>query len=224
MSPSVFIPIAERSGQIQMLGQWVLDAACQQLREWQDAGVAPELVGVNVSALDFKGSTELDRQVSASLDKWGVPASMIEIELTESVLMDITQQHHARFQHLRQLGVRIAVDDFGTGYSSLSYLANYPISRVKIARELISGVDTDSRSAAVVRAAIRLAHELAIEIIAEGIETEGQAKFLLSAGCEHGQGFYFSEPVNAERATELLRSGKTIANRRPLRLVGTTAA
>ena len=104
--------------------------------------------------------------------------------------MDITQQHHDRFQHLRQLGVRIAVDDFGTGYSSLSYLAHYPINRVKIARELIAGVDTDSRSEAVVRAAIRLAHELDIEIIAEGIETEGQAQFLLSAGCEHGQGFY----------------------------------
>ncbi len=179
---------------------------------------------MNVSALDFKGSTELDRQVSASLDKWGVPAGMIEIELTESVLMDVTQQHDARFQRLRQLGVRIAVDDFGTGYSSLSYLANYPINRVKIAQELISRVDTDSRSAAVVRAAIRLANELVIEIIAEGMETEGQASFLLSAGCEHGQGFYFSEPVNAERATELLRLGKIVPVRRPLRLVETSAA
>jgi EAL domain-containing protein (putative c-di-GMP-specific phosphodiesterase class I) len=224
MSPSVFIPIAERSGQIQLLGRWVLDAACRQLRLWQNAGVAPELIGVNVSALEFKGATELDRQVSASLDKWRVPAGMIEIELTESVLMDVTQQHAARFQRLRQLGVRIAVDDFGTGYSSLSYLAHYPINRVKIARELVSGVDTDSRSAAVVRAAIRLANELFIEIVAEGIETEGQAKFLLSAGCEHGQGFYFSEPVNAEQATELLHSGKTTVNRRPPRLIGTTAA
>jgi diguanylate cyclase (GGDEF)-like protein len=224
MSPSVFIAIAERSGQIQMLGQWVLDAACRQLRLWRDAGVAPDLVGVNVSALDFKGSTELDQLVSASLDKWGVPAGMIEIELTESVLMDVTQQHHARFQHLRQLGVRIAVDDFGTGYSSLSYLANYPINRVKIARQLMSGVDTESRSAAVVRAAIRLAHELSIEIVAEGIETEGQATFLLSAGCEYGQGLYFSEPVNAEQATALLRLGTIRPDRKALHLVETHAA
>jgi diguanylate cyclase (GGDEF)-like protein len=222
--PSVFIPIAERSGQIQLLGQWVLDSACRQLRQWQDAGIAPELVGVNFSALDFKGSAELDRQVSTSVEKWGVPPGMIEIELTESVLMDVTQQHEARFQRLRQLGVRIAVDDFGTGYSSLSYLANYPINRVKIAQELIFGVDTDARSAAVVRAAIRLAHELTIEIVAEGIETEGQAKFLLSAGCEHGQGFYFSKPVSAEQATALLRSGMIKPDRKGLRLIETNAA
>ena len=142
--------------------------------------------------MHFKGSGELDREVAASLNKWGIPPGMIEIELTESVLMDITQQHDARFQRLRQLGVRIAVDDFGTGYSSLSYLANYPINRVKIAQELVFAVDTDSRNAAVVRAAIRLAHELGIEIIAEGVETEGQERFLLSAGCEYGQGYYYS--------------------------------
>lgn len=224
ISPSVFIPIAERSGQIQLLGQWVLDAACRQLREWRDAGIALELVGVNFSALHFKGSAELDREVSASLDKWGVPPGMIEIELTESVLMEITHQHDARLQRLRELGVRIAVDDFGTGYSSLSYLANYPISRVKVAQELVFGVEADPRSATVVRAAIRLAHELGIEIIAEGIETEGQKEFLLSAGCEHGQGFYFSRPVDAARAAALLRVGKIVPARRLLRLVETPAA
>jgi diguanylate cyclase (GGDEF)-like protein len=222
--PSAFIPIAERSGQIQMLGKWVLDAACRQLRSWQDAGVAPQLVGVNFSALHFKGSADLDRDVAVSLTKWGVMPGMIEIELTESVLMEITKQHHGRFQRLRELGVRIAIDDFGTGYSSLSYLAYYPINRVKIAQELVSGVDTDSRTATVVRAAIRLAHELAIEIIAEGVETEEQAKFLLSAGCEHGQGYYFSRPVNAERATELLRLGAIKPSRKSLRLVESSAA
>ncbi len=224
ISPSVFIPVAERAGQIQQLGQWVLDAACRQLRAWQDAGVAPDLVGVNFSALHFKSSTDLDRDVAASLDKWGIAPGLIEIELTETVLMDITQQHNDRFERLRQLGVRIAIDDFGTGYSSLSYLANYPINRVKIAQELVFGVDTDARSATVVRAAIRLAHELGIEIIAEGVETEGQEKFLLSAGCEHGQGFYFSRPVNAERVTELLHLGKITPARRPFRLIKTTAA
>jgi len=222
--PSMFIPVAERSGQIQLLGQWVLDAACRQLRSWQDAGIAPDLVGVNFSALHFKSSIDLDRDVAASLEKWGIAPGLIEIELTESVLMDVTQQHNDRFERLRQLGVRIAIDDFGTGYSSLSYLANYPIKRIKIARELVAGVDADARSATVVRAAIRLAHELGIEIIAEGIETEGQEKFLLSAGCEHGQGYYFSRPVNAERATALLRSGKIVPGRRPLRLVESSAA
>ena len=157
-----------------MIGQWVLDAACRQLRAWQDAGIAPGLVGVNISALHFKGSAELDREVAACLEKWGIAPDMIEIELTESVLMEITQQHNDRFERLRQLGVRIAIDDFGTGYSSLSYLANYPINRVKIAQELVFAVATAPRSAAVVRAAIRLADELGIDLIAEGIESEGQ--------------------------------------------------
>ncbi len=138
--------------------------------------------------------------------------------------MDITQQHNDRFERLRRLGVRIAIDDFGTGYSSLSYLANYPLNRVKIAQELVFGVDSDTRSATVVRAAIRLAHELGIEIIAEGVETEGQEKFLLSAGCEQGQGFFFSTPVNAQCATALLRSGKITPVRHSLRLVKSTAA
>jgi diguanylate cyclase len=222
--PTVFIPIAERSGQIHLLGQWVLDDACRQLKSWQAAGIAPALVGVNFSALHFKGSPDLDLDVGARLDKWGIAPDMIEIELTESVLMDITQQHHDRFERLRQLGIRIAIDDFGTGYSSLNYLASYPINRVKIAQELVFRVDTDPRCATVVRAAVRLARELGIEVIAEGVETDGQRRLLLSAGCEHGQGFYFSKPVNAKRTTELLRLRKIMPVRRPLPLLETTAA
>jgi EAL domain-containing protein (putative c-di-GMP-specific phosphodiesterase class I) len=168
--------------------------------------------------------TSKDRDVTASLEKWAIEPGSLEIELTESVLMDITQQHNERFERLRQLGVRIAIDDFGTGYSSLSYLANYPINRVKIAQELVFGVVTDARSATVVRAAIRLAHELGIGIIAEGVETEGQARLLLSAGCEQAQGFYFSKAVDAERAGELLRQGRIKPARVPLRVVATSAA
>ena len=222
--PSVFIPIAERTGQIYALGRWVLDDACRQFKLWQDEGIAPEVLGVNVSALQFKASAPIDRDVAASLDKWGVAPGKIELELTESVLMEITQQHSDRFNDLRRLGVRIAIDDFGTGYSSLSYLANYPINRVKIAQELVFGVDTDHRNAAIVRAAIRLAHELGIEVIVEGVETEGQEKFLLSAGCGQAQGYYFARPVDAARTTELLRIGRIEPGRAPLRLVQTSAA
>jgi diguanylate cyclase (GGDEF)-like protein len=222
--PAVFIPIAERSGEIQPLGQWVLDAACQQLQQWQNDGIAPETVGVNFSALQFKGSADINRGVAECLDRWDIAPDKIEVELTESVLMDITRQDSASFRRLRQLGVRIAIDDFGTGYSSLSYLAKYPINRVKIAQELMFGVDTDSRSATVVRAAVRLASELDIEIIAEGVETRGQEEFLLSAGCEHAQGYYFSRPVTAESATVLLRSGTIRPVRKPLRVVSPTAA
>jgi diguanylate cyclase len=222
--PAIFIPIAERSGQIQSLGQWVLDAACRQLQSWQNEGIAPEIVGVNFSALHFKASSDLDRDIAASLSKWDIPPSRIEIELTESVLMDVTRQHSECFERLRQLGVRIAIDDFGTGYSSLNYLANYPVSRVKIAQELVAGVDTDPRGATVVRAAIRLTHELGIGIIAEGVENEGQEKFLLSAGCDHAQGYYFSVPVDAAHATELLRTGTIKPVRPALRLVENSAA
>jgi EAL domain-containing protein (putative c-di-GMP-specific phosphodiesterase class I) len=201
------------------LGQWVLDDACRQLTSWREEGIAPKVVGVSFSALHFKGSSDIACDVAASLNKWGIAPGMIEIELTESVLMDITQDHNDRFERLRRLGVRTAIDDFGTGYSSLNYLANYPINRIKIAQELVFGADTDSRNAAVVRAAIQLARELGIEVIAEGVETEGQAKFLLSAGCEYAQGYLFSKPVSAERATALLRLGRIKPNQHSLALV-----
>ncbi len=224
LAPSVFIPIAERTGLILPLGQWVLDTACRQLRSWQDQGIAPEVVAVNFSAVQFKGSSDLERDLAASLNTWGIPPHKIEVELTETVLMEVTQLHSSHFERLRKLGVGIAIDDFGTGYSSLNYLTNYPVNRLKIAQELIFGVDSDPRNATVVRAAIQLAQELGIEIIAEGVETEGQAKFLLSAGCKYCQGYYFSRPVNAERATKLLRVGNVKAGRNALRVVETTAA
>ena len=151
-------------------------------------------------------------------------AGDIELELTESVLMEVTQKQSDTFDRLRQLGVRIAIDDFGTGYSSLKYLTNYPVNRLKVAQELVSRVTTDARNATVVRAAVRLAHELGIEVIAEGVETEAQALFLVSAGCEYAQGYYFSRPVSAERATELLRLGRIYPDAQPLRTGRPTAA
>jgi EAL domain-containing protein (putative c-di-GMP-specific phosphodiesterase class I) len=143
--------------------------------------------------------------MAESLERWGISPRVMEVELTETVLMEVTQQHCGIIEGLRDLGLRIAIDDFGTGYSSLSYLTNYPVDRLKIAQELVLGVTTDVRHASVVRTAIRLAHELEIEVIAEGVENNAQAQFLISAGCEYAQGFFFSRPVTVERATELLR-------------------
>jgi EAL domain-containing protein (putative c-di-GMP-specific phosphodiesterase class I) len=138
--------------------------------------------------------------------------------------MEVTQRQSDTFDRLRELGVRIAIDDFGTGYSSLKYLARYPVNRLKVAQELVMRVTTDARNAPVVRAAVRLAHELGIEVITEGVETEAQARFLVSAGCEYAQGYHFSRPVNAERATELLRRGKIDPDVPLLRTTKSTAA
>jgi len=204
LTPAAFIAIAERTGSIIALGQWAFDDACRQMRSWSDRAIAPPVLAVNFSAVQFKAATDVDAQIAASLDKWGVKPGDIEIELTESVLFEVTQQHQAIFERLRKLGVRIAIDDFGTGYSSLSYLTSYPANRLKIAQELVMGVIDDQRNATVVRAAIHLASELGVECIAEGVENAGQADFLVSAGCRQAQGYYFAAPVPAGAMTELL--------------------
>jgi EAL domain-containing protein (putative c-di-GMP-specific phosphodiesterase class I) len=222
--PSIFIPIAERTGAIVPLGQWVFEEACRHLKLWRDQGVAPQILAVNVSGVEFKRVSELELDVAATLARWSVKPGEIELELTESVLMEVTQKDGDALERLRTVGVRIAIDDFGTGYSSLKYLTIYPVNRLKIAQELLFRVTTDSRSATVVRAAIRLAQELGIEVIAEGVETEAQASFLVSAGCAHAQGYYFSRPVNAAHVTELLQQRKIEVTRMPSPLLDVRAA
>ena len=222
--PSIFIPIAERTGAIVPLGHWVFEGACRQLKRWRDQGIAPEILAVNVSGVQFKRAPDLPLEIAASLARWDITPGNVEVELTETVLMEITKKQGDTFERLRQLGVRIAIDDFGTGYSSLKYLTIYPVDRLKIAQELVFRVTTDSRNATVVRAAIRLAKELGIEVIAEGVETEAQASFLLSAGCAYAQGYYFSRPVNAVRAMELLQHGKIEVTGMPIPLLDVSVA
>lgn len=207
VSPALFIPIAERSGSILQLGQWAFDQACRQYRIWEEAGIAPEVLAVNFSAVQFKAGAGIESAIAESLNRWRITPRCIEVELTETVLMEVGEQHNDILQRLRQSGLRIALDDFGTGYSSLSYLTTYTVNRLKIAQQLVLGVSTEPRNAAVVRTAIRLASELGIECIAEGVETEAQAKFLIAAGCDQAQGYHFSRPVTAKRATALLRIG-----------------
>lgn len=218
LGPNEFIGVAEHSGMIDRIGGWVLDEACRQTRAWTDAGIAPDVVAVNVSSNQFKATPELDDVVAGCLRKHGVAAAKLELELTESVLMEVTQYSGAMLARLREAGLRISVDDFGTGYSSLSYLTRFPISRLKIAQELVLGIVDDPRNAAVVRAAIHLADELGIECMAEGVETASQLAFLVNAGCGYGQGYYFSRPMNAERMTGTLRQAAR-KSAPPLRLV-----
>jgi diguanylate cyclase (GGDEF)-like protein len=204
ISPALFIPIAEKTGSIVDLGKWVFDEACRQMRIWQDEGIDAPSVAVNVSAIQCK-RPELEQDIVASLTRWKIAPGRIEIELTESILMEVTQHHRDIIARLRTLGLRLAIDDFGTGYSSLNYLTNFPVDRIKIAQELIFNCTTETRCAAVVRAAIHLAEELNTEVLAEGVESAEHARFLSSAGCKFAQGYFFSRPVDAAQATTLLR-------------------
>jgi diguanylate cyclase (GGDEF)-like protein len=224
LTPGAFIAIAEKTGAILPLGRWVFDEACRQFKSWHTQGIAPQVLSVNVSGVQFKGASELEREVEQSLTRWDVNPSNLELELTESVLMEVTQRHGNTLEKLRQLGIKIAIDDFGTGYSSLKYLTTYSVNRLKLAPEFVFRVTVDYRNAAVVRAAIRLANELGLDVIAEGVETEAQVRFLIGSGCEQAQGFYFSPPVAAAKATELLRAGRLVPSAASPRRIAPSAA
>ncbi len=203
--PDTFIPIAESSGNILQIGQWVIGQTCRQIRVWQDEGIMPQVVAANVSAGQFKLAADLDRIVAECLGKYDIAPDRLELELTESVLMETTQRYNEAFERLRGLGVRIAIDDFGTGYSSLDYLRSFRVSRLKIDRRFVSGSTINPDDAIIIRAVIGLAHELSVEVVAEGVETAEQRAFLISAGCQVAQGFYFGKPVSAAMTTSLLQ-------------------
>jgi diguanylate cyclase (GGDEF)-like protein len=206
VSPGQFIPIAEKSGLIVALGRWVMHESCRQMREWLDAGVAPSLIGVNLSARQFKAPHELENDIAAILQETGVPRQRVELELTESVLMDASREHGDVLLRLRRAGFRIAIDDFGTGYSSLDYLRRYPVDRIKIAQQFM--IDpAEGFDDAILRAAIALARELKLEVIVEGVETARQLQRVKSCGGRDVQGYYFSKPLGADAMMALLRKG-----------------
>ena len=183
-----------------------MQQSCRQMKEWLDAGVAPPLIGVNLSALQFKTPRELERDIDAILAETGVPPQRIELELTESVLMDASREHSDVLLRLRNAGFRISIDDFGTGYSSLDYLRHFPVDRIKIAQQFMFD-PTEGSGDAIIRAAIALAHELKLDVIVEGVETSKQLHRVKSCGGREVQGYYFSKPVRAEAMTALLRKG-----------------
>lgn len=207
IGPARFVPIAESDGTILSLGRWVIDAVCRQISEWRAADLKPPLISFNVSAKQLKGASEFDRALASTMHKWSVGPKAIEIELTESVLMETTQRHRAIIDRLCALGVPIAIDDFGTGYSSLTYLRSYRVDHIKVAQEFIQDIKSGSGDIAIVRAAISLGNALGITVIAEGVESELQLKLVKEAGCQIVQGYYFSPPLPPMRAAELLRKG-----------------
>jgi diguanylate cyclase (GGDEF)-like protein/PAS domain S-box-containing protein len=206
--PGEFIPVAERSGLIVALGRWVLHEACRQMKEWLDAGIAPPLVAVNVSGLQFKKPLELEQDIAATLAETTLPPDRLELELTETSFMGTSGVHDGVLLRLRKTGLRIAIDDFGNGYSSLDYLSRYPVDRIKIAQNFVIDLTTGSSSATIVKAAIGMAHDLGLDVIVEGVETAEQLELIRSFNGHKVQGFYFSKPLAAADVEALLRTGK----------------
>jgi diguanylate cyclase (GGDEF)-like protein/PAS domain S-box-containing protein len=206
IEPSAFVPIAEHSGLIGALSMWVLRESCRQAKAWRDAGFDLGTIAVNLSALQFKAPQLLEHSVLTIVAESGLPATCLELELTETALMAASREPSHILTRLRERGVRLAIDDFGTGYSSLDYLQRFPVDRIKIAREFVAQAVT-AGSATIIRATIGLARELGIAVIAEGVESTTQRDLLRAWGCEHAQGFLFSPPLSAEALLPLLQHG-----------------
>ncbi|MBG06348.1 MAG: diguanylate cyclase [Rhodospirillaceae bacterium] len=207
VTPSEFIGVAERTNLIVPLGIWVLRQACLQARIWLDQGLLPDVMAINLSPLQFKDQ-QLVADVRGALGESGVPPERIELEITESVVMESMGGYHATLARLRSDGIRFAIDDFGTGYSSLKYLRSFPADKLKVAQEFVSGVPEDRNDTAIVRATIDLAKDMEMTVIAEGAETAAQVEFLRALRCDQVQGYYFSQPLDPDQATAFLKERK----------------
>jgi diguanylate cyclase (GGDEF)-like protein/PAS domain S-box-containing protein len=205
ISPATFIPLAEETGLIMPISDWVLEEALRQARVWRDAGLPEITVAVNLSALQFRQRI-LNEQVGALLKKYKLPPHVLDLELTESILMQGIDSALSMLHELSIMGVGLSIDDFGTGYSSLSYLKRFPIQKLKIDQSFVRDITTDSNDATMVKTIILMAHSLKLHVIAEGVETEAQADFLRASGCEQAQGYLFGRPVAADEFTKLLQS------------------
>jgi diguanylate cyclase (GGDEF)-like protein/PAS domain S-box-containing protein len=206
IQPLQFVPIAEESGLIVRIGQWVLLEACRQARAWMDAGLPPVRIAVNVSALEFM-ATDFLSGVRAALISTGVEPQNLELELTETVLMQDAESAVQGLIALKAIGVQLAIDDFGTGYSSFSYLRRFPLDALKVDRSFINEIAPDSDNATILSAMINVGKSLKHRVVAEGVETREQLHFLQKAGCSEGQGYFFCHPVIAEKFAEFLETG-----------------
>ena len=198
ISPAEFIPIAEDSGLILAIGEWVLRTAALQLKGWMDGGFAPMVMAVNLSAVQFRHAN-LPERVTQILDEVGLPHAFLELELTEAVAMDDPQAAIAVMDQLHERGIRMSIDDFGTGYSSLSYLKKFKVYKLKIDQTFVRDITEDPDDKAIVTAIINMASSLGMQTIAEGVETASQLAFLRLQGCNEAQGYYFSRPLTAEQ-------------------------
>lgn len=209
VSPAEFIPMAEEMGLIIPLGEWVLRTACRQMKMWQEAGFPQMRVAVNLSRRQFKQKNLSDR-VSRILKETGLEAELLELEITESLVMQNEAAAAVVLKEWQELGIKISIDDFGTGYSSLSYLKDFPFDIIKIDKSFVSNIREDRKTAAITIAILKLAHSLDLKVIAEGVETAEELDFLLEHECDEIQGYLFSPPVPAEEFEKLLKSDRRL--------------
>jgi len=203
--PADFIPLAEESGQILQIGEWALRSAVRQVKSWMDAGLAPMVVAVNLSAIQFR-HPHLPELVTQILDEEKLAPQYLELELTEGVAMEDAPAAIAVMDRLHARGIRMSIDDFGTGYSSLSYLKRFKVYKLKIDQSFVRDISQDPEDRAIVSAIISLASSLGLQTIAEGVETEGQLAFLREQGCNEVQGYYFSKPLPADDFVAFMRT------------------
>jgi EAL domain-containing protein (putative c-di-GMP-specific phosphodiesterase class I) len=207
--PDRFIPIAEECGAIDEIGDWVMGRACEQIRDWKDAGIPKVRVSVNVSARQFEKGDLLDR-IYAHVQRWMIPPSSLEIEVTESSIMRDVPTAIRALCDLKEIGLRVSIDDFGTGYTSLRFLKRFPVDVLKIDRSFIRDVATGVFDGAIVRAVTTLARSLGVVTIAEGVEVQAQFDRLRDLDCDEVQGFLFSRPMTAAACTPLLLAGTSL--------------
>lgn len=204
VAPDRFIPLAEESGLIVPIGEWALRTACRQLQLWKDAGQAPLRVAVNLSARQLMETDFVDT-VQQALADTGLAPRQLELELTESMLLEHSERNLSTFTALKEMGITLSVDDFGTGYSCLSQLKRFPVDFLKIDRSFVSQLTSDPDMAAIAEAITTMAHTLHLKVVAEGVETEEQHHMLLRHGCDEGQGYLFGRPLPAEQVLQTLR-------------------
>jgi diguanylate cyclase (GGDEF)-like protein len=208
--PSKFIPVAEQTGLILRLSEVVLYSACEQMQTWRNAGIDYGFVAVNLSGQHFRPDNNLLEVISKVLQDTGVEPDHLELELTESVIMQNAEFTIEVLSRLQSIGVKIAIDDFGTGYSSLSYLKHFPVNTIKIDRCFVQDITTDRHDATISLAIIDLAHSLNLKVIAEGVETDDQIQFLKEHNCDQFQGYFFSPPLPASEFEKMLVDGKRL--------------
>jgi diguanylate cyclase (GGDEF)-like protein/PAS domain S-box-containing protein len=207
--PARFIPLAEETGLIAPIGEWVLETACRQNQAWQDAGLSALTMAINLSPRQFQQENLADR-VARSLAETGLGPNYLELEIVESMVMHDVKNASSLTGKLKELGVQLTMDDFGTGYSSLSYLKLFPFDKIKIDQSFVRNITSDPDSAAIARAMIALAHSLKLRVVGEGVETAGQLHYLRSHGCDEMQGFYFSRPVPSGKIEQMLQENRQL--------------